>query len=150
MSASANLAAIHRPVTACVQPGRVGRVRGPYCLSLRSSTIPESTLAPFKMPGATIVHAAAFAVGALVGGGAMAAVSARRQQQAPPASVPAVAPTPPQPVVDVKPGGVTRISPQAASPVSVLPPMLKYGNPGTWLVCFDVMKVETHLWVLYS
>ena len=67
----------------------------------------------------------------------MAAVSARRQQQqAPPASVPAIAPTPPRPVVDVKPGGVTQISPQAASPVSVLPPVLKYGNPGMWLVCF--------------
>lgn len=74
----------------------------------------------------------------------MAAVSARRQQQASPASVPAVAPTPPQPVVDVKPGGVTRISPQAASPVSVLPPVLKYGNPGAWLLCSAALKIETH------
>ncbi|TFY53167.1 hypothetical protein EVJ58_g9601 [Rhodofomes roseus] len=79
------------------------------------------------MPGATIVHAAAFAVGALVGGGVVSAVSARRQQhQIPVASVPATAPIISPPVVDVTPGGVTQISPQAATPVSVL----KYGNPG--------------------
>ena len=92
------------------------------------------------MPGATIVHAAAFAVGALVGGGTMAVVSARRQQ-ATPAAVPAVPPTPPQAVVDVKPGGVTRISPQVASSVGVLPPVLKYGSPGAWLARSAVMTI---------
>ncbi|KAI0736577.1 hypothetical protein C8Q72DRAFT_800523 [Fomitopsis betulina] len=80
------------------------------------------------MPGASIVHAAAFAVGALVGGGAMAVVSARRQQYAPPPLVPA--PTPPQPVVDMKPEGITRISQQAVSVANVLPPVLKHGSLG--------------------
>ena len=92
------------------------------------------------MPGATIVHAAAFAVGALVGGGAMAVVSARRQQQATPAAVPVVPPTPPQAVVDVKPGVVYRISPQVVSSVGVLPPVLKDGSPGAWLARSAVMS----------
>lgn len=115
------------------------------CRSPRSSTkiiyiyhrtVARANLAPFRMPGASIVHAAAFAVGALVGGGAMAVVSARRQQYAPPAPVPTVAPTTQQPVVDVKPGGVTRISSQVASSASVLPPVLKHGSPGTSLVYY--------------
>jgi len=81
------------------------------------------------MPSAIIVHAAAFAVGALVGGGVVSAVSARRQHQLPAVSAPKNAHVPSQPVVDVKPGGVTQISAQVASHVSVLPPVLN-GNPG--------------------
>lgn len=80
------------------------------------------------------MHAAAFAVGALVGGGAMAVVSARRQQYAPPPFVPA--PTPPQPVVDMKPEGITRISQQAVSVANVLPPVLKHGSLGALSVYY--------------
>ncbi|PCH38707.1 hypothetical protein WOLCODRAFT_136405 [Wolfiporia cocos MD-104 SS10] len=74
------------------------------------------------MPGVSIVHAAFFAVGALVGGGVATAVSASRRQGSP---MPA---QPQQPVLDVKQGGITQI--QGSSAVSIQSPVLKYGNPG--------------------
>ncbi|KZT74251.1 hypothetical protein DAEQUDRAFT_661174 [Daedalea quercina L-15889] len=52
-------------------------------------------------------------------------MSTRRQQHVPPTPIPTTAP-----VVDVRPGGVTQISHQVAASVSVLPPVLKHGNPG--------------------
>ncbi|KZT03557.1 uncharacterized protein LAESUDRAFT_814639 [Laetiporus sulphureus 93-53] len=79
------------------------------------------------MPGASIVHAAFFAVGALVGGGVAAAVSANRRQTTVP--VQTIQPHPSQPIVDVKEGGGAQISPASAASV-VLPPVLRHGNPG--------------------
>lgn len=77
------------------------------------------------MPGGTIVRAAFFAVGALVGGGVATAVAVSKRQV--PASTPASTPST-QPVLDVKGGNVTQIT--SPSPVTVLPPVLRYGSPG--------------------
>ncbi|KAL1947561.1 hypothetical protein VTO73DRAFT_13285 [Trametes versicolor] len=80
------------------------------------------------MPSATIVHAAVFAVGALVGGGVATAVSARsRRDMLPP--VPAQgAPAPP--VIHVKPGQGTQMQTAPGQVVKVDTSVLKYGNPG--------------------
>ncbi|EPQ61434.1 hypothetical protein GLOTRDRAFT_123726 [Gloeophyllum trabeum ATCC 11539] len=85
------------------------------------------------MPSSSVVHAAVFAAGALVGGGLATAVGAsrNRSQLASPATKPGSAP-----VVDVKvePSGATRVSPTGAAgtvtPLTPLPAILKYGNPG--------------------
>ncbi|KAI0928240.1 hypothetical protein AcW1_005547 [Taiwanofungus camphoratus] len=87
------------------------------------------------MPGATVMHAAMFAMGALVGGGVATAVGARRRQIGlPPGPAPAMTTTPVQtpqaPIVDVRPGGVTQITSPASVVTSLEPPVLKYGNPG--------------------
>ncbi|CCM03838.1 uncharacterized protein FIBRA_05987 [Fibroporia radiculosa] len=76
------------------------------------------------MPAATIVHAACFAVGALVGGG-VAVVAGRRQ--APIIPIPTLGS--PQPVLDVRPGGVTQIS-TPSTVYAAQQQVLKYGNPG--------------------
>ncbi|CDO69011.1 hypothetical protein BN946_scf184834.g18 [Trametes cinnabarina] len=72
------------------------------------------------MPSSTIVHAAVFAVGALVGGGVATAVTARNRRDVLPPSVPAPVPTPvstqtapPPPVIDVKPGEGTKMETRA-------------------------------------
>ncbi|KAL5490076.1 NUC1 [Sanghuangporus weigelae] len=86
------------------------------------------------MPGATIAHAAFFAVGAIVGGGTVAAVAVSRQRQ--PVPVPSrpgstsavVAPgPPPSPLVQVESKGIIDLAKTAEK----LPgTVLKYGNPG--------------------
>lgn len=81
------------------------------------------------MPSATIVHAAVFAVGALVGGGVATAVSARnRRDMLPP--VPAQS-APAPPVIHVKPGQGTQMQTAPGQVVKVDTSVLKYGNPGT-------------------
>lgn len=96
------------------------------------------TLAVPKMPAGTIVHAAFFAVGALVGGGVAAAVATGRRQ------APVAPPTQPtQPVLDVKGGTVTQVG--SLSQI-VLPPVLKYGNPGTYSCAqSDTLTRQLHL-----
>ncbi|KAI0340674.1 hypothetical protein BDW22DRAFT_391884 [Trametopsis cervina] len=77
------------------------------------------------MPSTTIIHAAAFAVGALVGGGVATAIESRRR----------VVPLPPSssggpsPIVQVDQHGKTRISTSGAL-VTVDSPVLRHGNPG--------------------
>ncbi|TFK25030.1 mitochondrial nuclease [Coprinopsis marcescibilis] len=79
------------------------------------------------MPGVTIIHAAVFTAGALVGGGIAAAVSSRKQ-------VPAALPPRPasHPIIEVGDRG----RPQVATRSEIvpwqaaLPPALKNGNPG--------------------
>ncbi|OBZ75205.1 Nuclease 1, mitochondrial [Grifola frondosa] len=82
------------------------------------------------MTSASIVHAAVFAVGAIVGGGIVTAIGSRNRQL--PAPVPAAAPVhAPPPVVDVKGGALTPItSPGAVVTVDAALPVLKYGHPG--------------------
>ena len=89
------------------------------------------------MPGATIVHAVSFAVGAIVGGGTVAAVTLSRQRQQPaptpsrPSTSAVVAPSPPPaPLVQVESKGLTDLANTAKS----LPgTVLKYGNPGAFV-----------------
>ncbi|KZT22692.1 hypothetical protein NEOLEDRAFT_1137723 [Neolentinus lepideus HHB14362 ss-1] len=84
------------------------------------------------MPSSSIVHAAVFAVGAIVGGGLVTAVGASRNRQF---NVPSTSQSS-TPVVDVKvgPSGETRVTPTGAAGVvtsiTPLPAVLKYGNPG--------------------
>ena len=90
------------------------------------------------MPGATVIHAACFAVGAIVGGGTVAAVSLSRQRQPVPVPVPSkpgsttavVAPgPPPSPLIQVESKGLTDLTRTAEK----LPgTVLKYGNPGAF------------------
>ncbi|KAI0807292.1 hypothetical protein C8Q74DRAFT_51997 [Fomes fomentarius] len=83
------------------------------------------------MPSATIVHAAVFAVGALVGGGVATAVTSRRRDVLPPkpVSVPALLPTQ-SPVVDMKAGEGTLMKAPPGATVQVDTAVLKYGHPG--------------------
>ncbi|EMD38664.1 hypothetical protein CERSUDRAFT_113839 [Gelatoporia subvermispora B] len=80
------------------------------------------------MPSSTIMHAAVFAVGAIVGGGVATAVSSRRRQvpMTPPVAVKAT--DSPSPLVDVQQSGATAL--QTMSPVMMDTAVLKYGNPG--------------------
>jgi endonuclease G len=83
------------------------------------------------MSSATLVQAAIFTVGALVGGGVTAALTVRKPALPPPPKpAPVVAPAP---VMQVGPAGQAHI---IAPPTSVnagsLEPVLKYGNPGQW------------------
>jgi endonuclease G len=71
------------------------------------------------MSSTTLVQAAIFTVGALVGGGVTAALTTRK--------VP-VAALPPA-VVQVGPSGQAQMMMQPVSP-GMLEPVLKYGNPG--------------------
>jgi endonuclease G len=75
------------------------------------------------MSSTTLVQAAIFTVGALVGGGVTAALTTRKAPVAalPPPSVPAV--------VQVGPSGQAQMMMQPVSP-GMLEPVLKYGNPG--------------------
>lgn len=81
------------------------------------------------MPSATIVHAAVFAVGALVGGGVATAVSARSRRDMLPPVPTQGAPAPP--VIHVKPGQGTQMQTAPGQVVKVDTSVLKYGNPGT-------------------
>ncbi|RPD65858.1 hypothetical protein L226DRAFT_500014 [Lentinus tigrinus ALCF2SS1-7] len=79
------------------------------------------------MASSTIVHAAVFAVGALVGGGVATAVASRKRDAYP--AVTTQVPHPP--VVDVKVGeGAVMKAPPAGAAVQVETAVLKYGHPG--------------------
>jgi endonuclease G len=72
------------------------------------------------MSSTTLVQAAIFTVGALVGGGVTAALTSRKAP---------VAALPPPAVVQVGPSGQAQMMMQPVSP-GMLEPVLKYGNPG--------------------
>lgn len=76
------------------------------------------------MASSTILHAACFAVGALVGGGIATAVSNQKRPIPPPPS-----PSRSQPIVEVAPTGTTRIT-TPSTLVTIDSPVLKHGNPG--------------------
>ncbi len=85
------------------------------------------------MASSTIVHAAVFAVGALVGGGVATAVASRRRDALPPIKATTVTTQVPinPPVVDVKEGeGAVMKPPIAGNAVQVDTAILKYGHPG--------------------
>jgi len=73
------------------------------------------------MPASSLVRATFFALGAAVGGGAVAALNASKKREAADAGLKV-------PVVDVDVAGDPRFS---AGAVTALGPVLKYGNPGT-------------------
>ena len=75
------------------------------------------------MASSTVIHAACFAVGALVGGGIVTAIGTSKRP------IPPLPPAPAAPIVDVAPTGSTRIS-TPGTLVKVDTPVLKYGNPG--------------------
>ncbi|KAL4074699.1 hypothetical protein V8B97DRAFT_1868444 [Scleroderma yunnanense] len=79
------------------------------------------------MPGAKAIHAACFAVGAVVGGGIATLVSARSTRPAP-STTTAVVPTVP-PIVEVGPSGDARF-PSGVVSTALVSPVLKYGHPG--------------------
>ena len=87
------------------------------------------------MPTSSLVRAAFFALGAAVGGGAVAALNASKKKEAPSLSTsvePAVTALripklPNVPVVDVGVAGEPRFSAGVATAGG---PLLKYGNPG--------------------
>ena len=72
------------------------------------------------MPASSLVRAAFFALGAAVGGGAVAALNASKKREAANAGLKV-------PVVEVGVVGDPRFS---AGPATAVGPVLKYGNPG--------------------
>ncbi|KIJ17089.1 hypothetical protein PAXINDRAFT_111817 [Paxillus involutus ATCC 200175] len=87
------------------------------------------------MPSTTFIHAACFAVGAVVGGGVVTAVSSRKRTipvstgaTASAANTAVLAPVVP-PVIELGPSGGARIS-NAAAATMLTSPVLKYGHPG--------------------
>ncbi|KAI6043022.1 hypothetical protein EDC04DRAFT_2961618 [Pisolithus marmoratus] len=81
------------------------------------------------MPSVTAIHAACFAVGAVVGGGIAATVSARFSGRPGPAVSAAPTPTVP-PIVEVGPTGDARLPGAMVSRGALVSPVLKYGHPG--------------------
>ncbi|KAF7800258.1 hypothetical protein EIP86_011505 [Pleurotus ostreatoroseus] len=79
------------------------------------------------MSSTTILHAACFAVGALVGGGIATAVSSGKRTVPSPPVAPAAAT--PGPIVEVGTSGVTRLA-TPGTLVKVDSAILKHGNPG--------------------
>ncbi len=79
------------------------------------------------MPGSTVVHAAVFTAGALLGGGIAAAVTHRKNQQIPPTRpAPVLAPVS-TPAVQV---GVSGKPNFVGTEGLLVSPVLKYGHPG--------------------
>lgn len=88
------------------------------------ASAPSSTES--TMPSSTIVHAACFAVGALVGGGVATAISSNKR----PIHVPASTQVQQKPIVDIQSStGETRLSSPGAL-VKVDSQILKHGHPG--------------------
>lgn len=85
------------------------------------------------MPSFTIIHAAVFTAGALIGGGITAAVSSRQKHTQTRTSEQGRTPAP---VIDVDPSGKTKLSSIGAT--SDLTPVLRYGHPGT-LYAYDYL-----------
>ena len=89
------------------------------------------------MPSGAVVHAAVFAVGAIVGGGLATAVASRKRDALSPTTArpPVPAQTVPQnpPVLDVKKGEDARaiMKPPPGMVMEVDHSVLKYGHPGT-------------------
>ena len=89
------------------------------------------------MPSGAVVHAAVFAVGAIVGGGLATAVAARKRDALSPTTArpPVPAQTVPQnpPVLDVRKGEDARavMKPPPGMVMEVDHSVLKYGHPGT-------------------
>ncbi len=82
-----------------------------------------------KMPSSTILQAACFAVGALVGGGVVTAVESRRRAVPLPPQPTTSTRAPGPPIVEVQQTGTTRMTiPNAL--VGIDSPVLKHGNPG--------------------
>lgn len=80
------------------------------------------------MPSSAILHAACFTAGVVIGGGLVSAVSSKhRQTSSPP--IPTGKPIPP--IVNIGTNGDARIT-NSAAVVALSPPVLKYGNPGSW------------------
>jgi len=86
------------------------------------------------MPSTTLVRAAFFAVGTVVGGGVATAIGASRKKEATviisPSPAPTSIPGPKStnlPIVEIGVKGDARLSPAAGA---VIAPVLKYGNPG--------------------
>lgn len=89
------------------------------------------------MSSSTVVRAACFAVGAIVGGGVAIVVGSKKRESVPPvlvspgssAAPPAVTPAGKAslPFIDTTTHGDVRVSTSLAA----LAPVLKYGNPGT-------------------
>ncbi|GLB35167.1 putative DNA/RNA non-specific endonuclease [Lyophyllum shimeji] len=79
------------------------------------------------MPGSTIVRAAIFAAGAVIGGGVATAVASRKQT--PPRPSPAAS-TGPAPVVELEHTGKPKLQDPSVVPSTVVSTALKYGNPG--------------------
>ena len=93
------------------------------------------------MPSAAVVHAACFAIGAVVGGGIVTAVGASQRKPIPPASpTTPTASTTQTPIVKVSKSGLARIVSQGQID---LPP-LKYGNPGKSIISI-IVNPETYL-----
>lgn len=99
---------------------------------------PPYKLAP-KMPSGAIVHAAVFAVGAIVGGGVATAVA--RKREATVISPPVVTQGIPTqaPVLDVRGGNASGIlmKPPPGVVTEVDNAVLKYGHPGMFNAVFE-------------
>ncbi|KAH7889958.1 hypothetical protein F5I97DRAFT_1924468 [Phlebopus sp. FC_14] len=81
------------------------------------------------MSSATVIHAACFAVGAVVGGGVVTVVSARRRPVPVTATTASSAVTPvAAPVIELGPTGDAIISSTAAT--ALVSPVLRHGHPG--------------------
>ena len=118
------------------------------------------------MPSASVIHAACFAVGAVVGGGtvaALASTSSRKQQHAPTSSSPSGAGPSAKPngnvgftagttastwgsgsgaVMQVGKNGQMQVSPASASTLGST--VLKYGHPGAFDYIIRKPRLETN------
>jgi endonuclease G len=87
------------------------------------------------MPSSAIIHAACFAVGAVVGGGVVTAVSSKKRQV--PISTTSVdasvARVGAPPIIEMDKSGGAKIS-NAVVASTPMPPVLKYGHPGEFLL----------------
>ncbi|KAG1749113.1 uncharacterized protein EDB91DRAFT_834654 [Suillus paluster] len=79
------------------------------------------------MPSAAIIHAACFAVGAVVGGGVVTAVSSRKRQI--PTSTTSVGTSVSPPIIEMGQSGGAKLS-NAVVVSAPNSPVLKYGHPG--------------------
>jgi hypothetical protein len=96
------------------------------------------------MPSSGLIHAAAFALGAVVGGGVVSAVSQKRS--VPMSATPTPAPILPVPasgsrpaIVDVGPNGAAEMT-SGAGVVPLSSAVLKYGHPGMW--CYSCLGLR--------
>ncbi|EKM55745.1 uncharacterized protein PHACADRAFT_256597 [Phanerochaete carnosa HHB-10118-sp] len=81
------------------------------------------------MPSSTILHAACFAVGALVGGGVATAISRNNTAQRPVAVPVPASESVKQPIVEVQPSGAPKLS-TPGTLVKTDSQLLRYGHPG--------------------
>ena len=108
------------------------------------------------MPSSTIVHAACFAVGALVGGGVATAISASSSKRAVPVPVPAESSR--GPIVDITPSTGTTTLTVPNGVVQQESAILKHGNPGpisdflvrkAYVAAYD-RRMRHPAWVRYA